>query len=163
MDYRDYADVVPLVEGCLAHWQTLRQEAVDALELFVPSPEVNIQNPNDIRLFILPLKWQGKTLGLAGPCVDAAARHPSVVSAMFSMSMPGCELIPHIDNESWIGEVWRIHIGLDCPEDCALNVAGEVQPWKDGHATMFDSARVQHSAWNHSERPRLILILDVKR
>lgn len=163
MDYRDYSDVVPLVESCLAQWETLRQEAVDVLELFVPSPEVNIQNPLDIRLFILPLKWQGKIMGLAGPCVDAIARDPRVVSAMFSMSMPGCELKPHIDNESWIGPVWRIHIGLDCPGDCALKVAGEAKAWQDGGAIMFDSARVEHSAWNHSQRPRLILIMDVNR
>lgn len=163
LDYRDHASLVPLIEGCLAQWQTLRQEAVDVLELFVPSPEVHIQDPADIRLFILPLKWQGKTLNWAGPSVDAVARDPRVVSAMFSMSMPGCELVPHIDNEEWIGPVWRIHVGLDCPPDCALMVDGQVQAWRDGEALMFDSARIEHSAWNRSSAPRLILILDVKR
>lgn len=163
LDYRDHAELVPLIEGCLAQWKTLRQEAVDVLELFVPSPEVNIQDPNDIRLFILPLKWQGKTVGWAGPGVDDIARNPQVVSAMFSMSVPGCELTPHIDNEEWIGPVWRIHVGLDCPEDCALQVDGQVQAWRNGQALMFDSARVEHSAWNRGSKPRLILILDVKR
>jgi len=175
LDYRAYPDLVPLVEGLRSQWQALRQEARAELGAFFKSPEVDIQNAKDIRLFILPLKWQGQTVnaghGLAYaeeildrvPNTAKAIASPLVVSAMFSLSVPGCELIPHIDNEEWIGDVWRIHVGLDCPDGCGLMVDGQVRTWRDGEALMFDSARVQHSAWNRSAAPRLILIVDVDR
>jgi aspartyl/asparaginyl beta-hydroxylase (cupin superfamily) len=175
LDYRDHPALVPLVEGLRSQWQALRQEARAEIGSFFKSPEVDIQNAEDIRLFILPLKWQGQTVnaghGLAYaaeilervPVTAEAINNPQVVSAMFSLSVPGCELIPHIDNEEWIGAVWRIHIGLDCPDDCGLMVDGQVRTWRDGEALMFDSARVQHSAWNRGAAPRLILIVDVAR
>lgn len=179
LDVRDYPDVCELVERFRRKWWELRQEGGGEIESFIKSPEVDIQNAEDIRLFILPLKWQGEpvntghrlTYGLPYgaeilnrmPVAAEVVRNPLVVSAMFSLSLPGCELIPHIDNESWIGDVWRIHIGLDCPVGCALMVDGQVKEWSDGEALMFDSARVEHSAWNRGSAPRLILIVDVKR
>jgi beta-hydroxylase len=175
LDYRAYPELVPLVAGLRTQWQTLRTEALAELGAFIDSPEVAIQNPDDIRLFILPLKWQGQTVNAGHglpygaekleffPVTAKAIANPLVVSAMFSLSVPGCELIPHIDNEEWIGPVWRIHIGLDCPDGCGLMVDGQEQAWRDGEALMFDSARVQHSAWNRGTAPRLILIVDVAR
>lgn len=175
IDYRAYPELVTLVDGLLAQWAVMRLEAVGVLAEFIKSPEVDIQNADDIRLFILPLKWQGQTVNAGHqlpyaedmlervPVTAEAIANPLVVSAMFSLSVPGCELIPHIDNESWIGSVWRIHIGLDCPDGCGLMVDGQEQVWRDGEALMFDSARVQHSAWNRGAAPRLILIVDVPR
>lgn len=175
LDYRAYPDLVPLVDGLRSQWQALRQEARAEIGSFIKSPEVDIQDADDIRLFILPLKWQGQTVNAGHnlpyaaeilervPVTAEAIANPLVVSAMFSLSVPGLELIPHIDNEEWIGAVWRIHVGLDCPDGCGLMVDGQVQAWRDGEAILFDSARVQHSAWNRGAAPRLILIVDVNR
>lgn len=175
IDSRAYPALVPLVEGLRSQWQTLRQEARAELGAFIQSPEVDIQNADDIRLFILPLKWQGQTVNAGHglpyaeeilervPVTAEAIANPLVVSAMFSLSVPGCELVPHIDNEEWIGAVWRIHIGLDCPDGCGLMVGDQERAWGDGAVLMFDSARVQHSAWNRGAAPRLILIVDVAR
>jgi aspartyl/asparaginyl beta-hydroxylase (cupin superfamily) len=175
LDYRAYPALAPLVDGLRGQWQALRKEALDELGAFFKSPEVDIQDANDIRLFILPLKWQGQTVNAGHglpyaeemlarvPLTAAAIAHPLVVSALFSLSVPGCEITPHIDNEHWIGDVWRIHIGLDCPDGCGLMVDGQVQVWRDGEALLFDSARVRHSAWNRGAAPRLILIVDVNR
>ncbi|MNZ66732.1 Aspartyl/Asparaginyl beta-hydroxylase [compost metagenome] len=173
MDYRDYPALVPVIEQLVERWPDLFREAVQSLDLFAPSPEIHIQDPDDIRLFILPLKWQGamadQHLCNGGQILDSVPTtaglvdRPLIVSALFSMSMPGCEITPHIDNESWIGDVWRVHIGLSCPADCALIVDGDSRGWSDGEVLMFDSARVEHSAYNHSAQPRLVLILDVDR
>lgn len=175
LEYRDYPALVPLVDSLRAQWWSLRAEAMAELNSFIKSPEVAIQNADDIRLFILPLKWQGQTVNAGHdlpyaeeilerlPVAAAAIQHPLVVSAMFSLSVPGLEIRPHIDNEEWIGDVWRLHIGLDCPSGCALMVDGEERSWRYGEELLFDSAHVLHSAWNRGSKPRLILIVDVNR
>lgn len=175
IDHRDYPALAPLVAGLIERWPELLSEAIGAIDRFVPSPEIHIQDADDIRLFILPIKWRGEMADqleqLCGgdqileavPVAASLASNPMVPSALFSMSMPGCELIPHVDNESHIGEVLRLHIGLSCPADCALTVGDETRTWHDGEVLMFDSARVVHSAYNRSNQPRLVLILDVER
>jgi aspartyl/asparaginyl beta-hydroxylase (cupin superfamily) len=175
IDYRTYPDLVALVDELRSHWTTIRQEARAELGAFFKSPETAIQNADDIRQFVLPLKWQGQTVNAGHglpygeekleffPVTAAAIAHPLVVSALFSLSVPGLEIWPHIDNEAWIGDVWRLHLGLDCPDGCGLMVDGQVREWRDGEVLCFDSARVLHSAWNRGAAPRLILIVDVNR
>lgn len=176
IDYRSWPALMPLAADMADQYPALFREAVDAIGMFVPSPEIHIQNPEDVRLFILPVKWRGamadeleqlssgdRILEVV-PAAVSLARHPLVRSAMYSMSLPGCMLIPHIDNESHLGDVWRMHVGLSCPPgDCALIVDGERREWRDGEVFMFDSARVEHSAFNRTAAPRMILILDVDR
>ncbi len=176
IDHRQHPEIVMLANELIRVWPSLFSEAVEALGLFIKSPEIHIQNPDDIRLMILPLKWRGamadeleqletgSRIIESAPIAGGLARHPLVVSAMYSMSMPGCELIPHKDNESHLGDVWRLHIGLSCPPgDCALIVDGDRREWSDGEILLFDSARVTHSAHNRTARPRLILIVDIDR
>lgn len=185
-DYRTFPIVSQLVDVIRDVLPLVFREGVGALDLFSPSPEVYIQDPNDIRLMILPVKWQGKMVDAAEfsgdrahawkpaatgqqileavPTLARLVRQSFVTNAMYSMSRPGCEIVPHIDREEAIGEVLRLHIGLTCPPgDCALIVDGERREWQDGEALLFDSARVTHSAHNRTERPRMILILDLDR
>lgn len=175
MDYRQFPAIASWVDDMIGRWDRILLEGIGAIGSFVKSPEVHIQEANDVRLFILPLKWQGSMVDEVDqlpigaqildlvPIAAGLARNPLVTSAMFSMSMPGCELIPHIDNESHIGDVWRLHLGLSCPADCALTIGDEIRQWRDGEVLMFDSARVVHSAYNRSASPRMILILDFDR
>lgn len=172
---RDVLDALPAI----------RAEGVAALPIYSRSPEIHIQNPADIKLFILPLKWHGRMVDdpligfdgnsrwrpaatgqemlTAAPTLSQILRKHSVVrSALYSCSMPGCEITPHADNENSIGDVYRIHVGIDCPPgDCALCVGEECRPWESGGVMMFDSPRTVHSAYNRSNRPRMILIMDV--
>lgn len=186
MDWRDYPALVPIVEGMLDGAELLALEAIRRLDCFSPSPEIYIQDQFDIRLFILPVKWQGlladravfdgdrsgawapvvtgEQMVAAAPALVSHVQSPLVVNAMYSLSMPGCEIVPHIDREEAIGEVLRLHVGLRCPEgDCALIVDGERREWRSGDAFIFDSARVEHSAHNRTGQPRLILIIDLDR
>lgn len=176
IDHMQFPLIAKLAPALTDRYPDLFGEAVAAINLFFPSPEVHIQNLDDVRLFILPLKWRGamadqlEQLPNASQILEAVpeavkiARLPFVHSFMFSMSMPGCELVPHIDNESHLGEVYRLHLGLSCPVgDCALIVGDERREWRNGEVFMFDSARVEHSAHNRTAVPRLIAIVDIER
>lgn len=176
----DFVNRLKSASGALA------QEAIDAIDCFSPSPERYIIDENDVRLFILPVRWQRHTVDRAALAADdyrnwqpsvahdqlikaaplllELTNHPLVVNAMYSLSMPECEVVPHIDREEAIGGVYRLHIGLRCPVgDCALIVNGERREWRDGEALLFDSARVTHSAHNRTSQPRLIAIIDLDR
>jgi len=180
IDYRQHPAIVPLVDMLRRRHVELAAEAASGVGFFSPSPEYRIMA--EPRLFILPARWQRKRIdeaddynGWRPPVPVDQLKHatqllgeltdnPLVVSAMYSASMPGCEIIPHLDNESAIGDVLRLHIGLHCPKgDCALIVAGERREWREGEALLFDSARVEHSAHNRTGKIRLIAIVDLDR
>jgi aspartate beta-hydroxylase len=52
------------------------------------------------------------------------------------------------------------HLPLIIPEDCALNVGGELHPWVEGRAVVFDDT-YEHEAWNRSTSTRVVLIFDI--
>lgn len=53
-----------------------------------------------------------------------------------------------------------MHLPLIVPEQCALNIVdGEAHSWHEGELMMFDDT-FQHEAWNRSDEPRLILLMD---
>ena len=172
--------VAPLVNMLRRRHGDLAAEAIAGLDCFSPSHEYRIMA--EPRLFILPARWQGRRidqaeayngwkpaapverLASATGLLAELSSHPAVVNAMYSMSLPGCEIIPHIDNESAIGDVLRLHVGLRCPAgDCALIFDGDRREWRDGEALLFDSARVIHSAHNRTSKCRMIAIIDLSR
>lgn len=186
IDWQRFPAIGTLAQQLLMNVSGLTHEAMEATPSFVPSPEKYIMDPNDVRLFILPVRWQGMPLDKAAldpndyrdwkpsqtpaqlieqaPLLARLSAHPLVVNAMYSLSVPGCEIVPHIDRESAIGEVYRLHLGLFCPEgDCALIVDGERREWREGEILLFDSPRVTHSAHNRTLKPRLIAIIDLDR
>lgn len=77
-------------------------------------------------------------------------------NAFFSILRPGKSIPPHtgVTNTRAI-----VHLGLDVPPDCAFRVGGETRAWQQGKSFAFDDT-IEHEAWNHSDRPRAVLILD---
>ena len=75
----------------------------------------------------------------------------------FSVLAPGSHIMPHygVTNSRLV-----LHLPLLVPQDCALNVidAG-AHAWREGELMMFDDT-FQHEAWNRSELPRIILLMD---
>lgn len=75
----------------------------------------------------------------------------------FSVLAPGSHIMPHygVTNSRLV-----LHLPLLVPQDCALNVidAG-AHAWREGELMMFDDT-FQHEAWNRSESPRIILLMD---
>ena len=75
----------------------------------------------------------------------------------FSIIQPGSHIMPHhgVTNSRLV-----MHLPLVVPPGCALNIidAGE-HHWREGQLMMFDDT-FQHEAWNRSELPRIILLMD---
>jgi aspartate beta-hydroxylase len=78
-------------------------------------------------------------------------------SAFFSILKPGAHIPPHtgVTNARAI-----IHLPLVVPPGCGFRVGGETREWLEGEAFAFDDT-IEHEAWNRSDKPRIILILDV--
>lgn len=79
----------------------------------------------------------------------------------YSILEPGGDIKRHVDIENRSRNTIRIHIPLIIPEgDLALEVNGVKQNWSDIFA--FDNAEL-HSAYNKTNKRRLIYILDISR
>ncbi|NJR48874.1 MAG: aspartyl/asparaginyl beta-hydroxylase domain-containing protein [Leptolyngbyaceae cyanobacterium CSU_1_3] len=83
---------------------------------------------------------------------------PGMITAGFSRLAPGAHIVPHSGKPT---NVLRCHLGLSVPEKCALRVASEIKQWVNGQCLVFDDTS-EHEAWNLSDRPRDILLLDFK-
>lgn len=84
---------------------------------------------------------------------------PGLTTAGFSRLEPGAHILPH---EGWVSTVYRAHLGLDVPPDCALRVGSDTRSWEAGECLIFDDT-VEHEAWNRSDRVRTILLFDFLR
>ncbi|MFA5941758.1 MAG: aspartyl/asparaginyl beta-hydroxylase domain-containing protein [Sinimarinibacterium sp.] len=74
----------------------------------------------------------------------------------FSILSPGARILPHRgDSNARV----VVHLPLVVPEGCALRVAGDARAWQEGRVMAFDDT-YEHDAWNDSDRPRAILLLD---
>lgn len=114
--------------------------------------------------------WRAGLLVSRGrPVEPLAARFPATVaaltgvpglwSALWSVLEPGTELPEHVGPNAGM---LRYHLGVDCPEDAALQVGGVTVPYRDGEGILFDDTAV-HAAWNRADRPRTTLFCEVVR
>jgi aspartyl/asparaginyl beta-hydroxylase (cupin superfamily)/Tfp pilus assembly protein PilF len=53
-----------------------------------------------------------------------------------------------------------VHLPLIVPPGCGFRVGAEQREWHPGHAFVFDDT-FEHEAWNDSDVPRAVLILDI--
>lgn len=75
----------------------------------------------------------------------------------FSVLQPGTHILPHhgVTNTRLV-----MHLPLIVPSGCALNVfGGGEHVWRERELMMFDDT-FQHEAWNHSQLPRVVLLMD---
>jgi aspartyl/asparaginyl beta-hydroxylase (cupin superfamily) len=90
----------------------------------------------------------------AVPMLDIPLKGPT---AMFSLLEPRTRIPPHTGSSN---VRTTVHLPLVVPEGCRFRVGAETRPWQVGEAWAFDDT-IEHEAWNDSDRPRVILILDV--
>src|SRR5262249_11463307 len=78
-------------------------------------------------------------------------------TAMFSILDARTHIPPHngMDNTRLV-----VHLPLIVPPGCRFRVGAECREWHPGRAFIFDDT-IEHEAWNDSEMPRAVLILDV--
>ena len=74
----------------------------------------------------------------------------------FSLIRPQSSILPHygVTNTRLV-----FHLPLVVPPGCALKVGGVEHRWREGEPILFDDT-YEHEAWNPSDRPRLILLMD---
>ncbi|MEW5685335.1 MAG: aspartyl/asparaginyl beta-hydroxylase domain-containing protein [Pseudomonadota bacterium] len=77
-------------------------------------------------------------------------------SAVFSILDARTRIPPHVGvhNARLI-----VHLPLIVPPGCGFRVGAETRSWEPGKAFVFDDT-IEHEAWNDSDQPRAVLILD---
>jgi len=86
-------------------------------------------------------------------------RVPGLTTAGFSRMAAGTHIKPHI---GWVQTVYRLHMGLVVPPDCAFRVGLDTRSWREGECLLFDDT-IEHEAWNRSAKNRIVLLLDFLR
>lgn len=87
------------------------------------------------------------------PMLDIPGKSPT---AMFSVLKPRTRIPAHTGTTN---TRTTIHLGLVIPPGCGFRVGAETRQWAEGKAWAFDDT-IEHEAWNDSDSPRAILILD---
>ena len=87
------------------------------------------------------------------PLLDIPGKSPSV---MYSVLAPRTRIPPHHGSSNIRVTV---HLPLIVPPDCGFRVGGDTREWREGQPWAFDDT-IEHEAWNDSDEPRIILILD---
>lgn len=77
-------------------------------------------------------------------------------TAVFSILDARTRIPPHVgvNNARLI-----VHLPLIVPPGCGFRVGAETRSWEPGKAFVFDDT-IEHEAWNDSDQPRAVLILD---
>lgn len=93
--------------------------------------------------------------------LDFAESHSNVVNAMVSILDPGVPLPSHKDPYAGI---MRYHLGISVPEDNppTIRLDREHYTWKEGEGVVLDVS-FEHEVINHSDQPRVIVIIDFRR
>lgn len=84
---------------------------------------------------------------------------PGLYTAGFSALAPGTVIKPHT---GFTDTVLRAHLGLMCPDNCAIRVGEETRQWEEGKCLIFDDT-VEHSVYNHSSNVRVVLLMDIAK
>lgn len=89
-------------------------------------------------------------------------KYPEIVSASFNLLEAKSRIKPHCGDTN---AIYRCHLGIEIPSglpEVGFRVKEESREWKNGEWMLFMDA-YNHEAWNESDKPRYILLLDVMR
>ena len=87
---------------------------------------------------------------------------PNLVGATFNLLEPGGHILPH-HGETNANIRCQIPFKVPSPlPECGFKVGDESNSWEVGIPLLFTDAH-RHTAWNHSEGTRYIMIVDVIR
>lgn len=164
----DTADF-PWVEEVEALYSSIKSEFelangnIDLLPAFQEFNDQQQKLSSDDKWKVLVFKFYGENIEESLAHFPATAKllgHiPGWTTGMFSILKPGKIIPPH---DGPYKGVLRYHLGLNIPENCAIEVKGEVKSWKEGGSLIFDDT-FTHSAWNKSDKDRSVLFVDFIR
>ncbi len=89
-------------------------------------------------------------------------RYPEVLSLSFNSLEQGGSILPHCGDTNGI---YRCHFGIEIPgglPEVGFKVKEELRNWKEGEWLFFMDAYV-HEAFNHSQKERIIMVVDYLR
>jgi aspartyl/asparaginyl beta-hydroxylase (cupin superfamily) len=151
------------------HWAELKPE-LDALiaeqdKNFVSNEYIGIATNNGwSSLSFLFWGYRQQTI-LKSKCPKLTAyleKVPGLVSASLSRLAPQTTINEHRGDTNG---VFRCHLGIEVPAslpECGIRVGNEQQGWAEGKWLFFNDAW-KHSAWNKTDKRRIVLIMDVIR
>ncbi len=141
-----------------------------------PYVEADPDRPNKGHALLADARWSAFHLFRNGlPIADHAARCPATMAALaqaplpriagtapmalFSILAPHTHIPPH---NGMLNTRLICHLPLIVPDGCRLRVGAETRDVRAGEVLLFDDS-IEHEAWNDSDAPRAILLLEVWR
>lgn len=150
------------------NWEVIREEALALYE----NGHIAVKDDLPASSFYKDGRWTSFYLKIYDHDIPSAqqlapktmallAQVPSMHIALFACLNPGKKINSHHDPFSY---TLRYSLGLSTPnsDECGLVVNGDDYKWKDGDSIIFDETYF-HSAYNHTETPRIILMTDIDR
>lgn len=152
------------------HWNEIKGEVGKFIEKYDKSFTSNAERYKGLE----KAEWSSLTFsfwgikvkgGLEKECPLLAAylnEIPGLVSVSFSRIGPQSVIDEHRGDTN---AAFRCHLGIEVPEglpNCGFMVSGEQKAWEEGKWLFFNDAQ-RHSAWNKTDKRRILLILDVIR
>jgi beta-hydroxylase len=157
LDTRDF----PFTAGLESRWNAIRREFTQlSPEQLTPWPETDLY---DRGWDVFGLWAMGRRL--ATNCrrcprtTEVVESIPGLTTAGFSLLAPGARIRPHV---GYTSSVLRCHLGVIVPRGSGIQVGDEARDWEEGKCLIFDDT-VLHSAWNESDAPRIVLLVDFLR
>jgi aspartate beta-hydroxylase len=158
-------------------WMQIRQEALDVMknaqgiprfhEIMPAQAEISASDGKDWRMFLLKVYGQNIRANQAACPVlsELVASTPEVLSATLSFLAPHKHIPRHAGP---FRGILRFQLNLEAPTD-ADGRPGAVL-WLDHHEHRLANGECllwddtyPHEVWNHSDQPRIALLLDVRR
>jgi aspartyl/asparaginyl beta-hydroxylase (cupin superfamily) len=156
-DPKDFAFTTPLEEN----WERIRDEFLAVREELIEYVERDLYD-NSWKTFMMYSFPHGEPMpeNLAKCPFTSRLVHeiePSHGVITFSILQPKTTIKPH---GGYKADFLRCHLGLIIPDgDAALRVGNTTRKWETGKVMVFDD-RVEHSAWNLTDKQRSVLLFD---
>lgn len=173
----DTDNFFPAAHRFQSSWAQIRQEALAIMngaaavprfhEIMPNQADISANDGKDWRMFLLKIYGQDVRANLASCPVlaELVNSSPDVLSATLSFLAPG----KHIPRHSGpFRGILRFQLNLEAPPDATgqpgavLWLAGQEHRLDNGECLLWDDT-YPHEVWNHSDRTRIALLLDVRR
>ena len=153
------------------NYEDIKEETIQVLKRYdeitpfqmISPDQTHLSNDDRWKMFFLKaanIKFE-KNLNMMPKTKALLERNPEIISAYLSILGPRKYLPPHCG--PWAG-VLRAHLGLIIPDegDCSITVDDKTYYWKNGEVVYFDDT-YKHSAFNNSDKIRVVLFMDILR
>jgi aspartyl/asparaginyl beta-hydroxylase (cupin superfamily) len=148
----------PWLDPITARWKEIRTYAQYRKSTFSPYRQTQLYNAGWSVLGIINGQTDYNRYNtFLSPIFQKLPYRPFI--AALSCLAPGTEIAPHVGITD---SVLRFHLGLVCPENCGIMIDGQTFTWQEGRWLIFND-RLEHSAWNHGDQDRMVLIMDFEK